>query len=173
MPLDKEEREIVMAEAAEKLARKVVDAYDIETMTDALVELEAAAYLKNEEKMLEDWEQEFPGEQFPVESIFEHGQKPDSPPRTLAQLAKEAVDVQDTVNLLGVSKSFAKAMLDLNHYVSGSVELRTHFITCLWVSKLASLNGGFYDHNFSAAYDWCLEKAKDVGWKFDASGKEI
>jgi hypothetical protein len=61
--------------------------------------------------------------------------------RTLAQLAQEALDVQDACNLSGVAQGFGRAMVDLRHVIGGGDELRAHPITLLWIDKLADMTG--------------------------------
>jgi len=76
-------------------------------------------------------------------------------PRTLAQLAQEALDVQDACNLSGVAQGFGRAMADLRHHVGGT-DARTHAITVLWIDKLNDMTGridGFTA--FSNAYAEC------------------
>ncbi len=66
-------------------------------------------------------------------------------PRTLADLAKEALQVQDAVNPLGLSKSYARAVqelrdrLELDGLPCGTDDIRTHSVNQLWVCKLADL----------------------------------
>lgn len=71
-----------------------------------------------------------------------HGADPVYKRRTLADLAREAVSVQDACNLSGVAQGFAKVMLELCELVPEGTRARnTHPITRLWVDKLASLAG--------------------------------
>ena len=65
-----------------------------------------------------------------------------TPPRTLRQLAQEALDVQNACNLCGVAQSFARAMIDLHgHCPAGTDERNTHPITIAWLDKMNSLAG--------------------------------
>jgi len=61
--------------------------------------------------------------------------------RTLAQLAREALNVQDACNLCGVAHSFARAMSDLGAYTRSTDERNTHPIAVLWADKIAHLTG--------------------------------
>jgi hypothetical protein len=62
------------------------------------------------------------------------------PPRTLQELAKEALQVQNASNLSGVLHAFTRALKDLRvHCPSGSDELHQHPITKLWADKISSL----------------------------------
>lgn len=61
--------------------------------------------------------------------------------KTLKQLAKDVLVVQNACNLCGVAQSFAKAMIDLGEHTNGTDECNNHPITILWVDKLASLTG--------------------------------
>ncbi len=61
--------------------------------------------------------------------------------RTLAQLAREALNVQDACNLCGVAHGFARAMADLGAYTRGTDERNTHPIAVLWADKIAHLTG--------------------------------
>lgn len=61
--------------------------------------------------------------------------------RTLAQLAGEALDVQNACNLSGVAISFAQAMRDLCEHVPDTRARNTHPIVILWIDKMASLAG--------------------------------
>jgi len=62
-------------------------------------------------------------------------------PRTLAQLARESLDVQDACNLCGVAHSFARAMSDLGEHTRSTDERNTHPIAVLWADKIAHLTG--------------------------------
>lgn len=88
-------------------------------------------------------------------------------PRTVRELAQEAILVQDACNPLGLSKSFAKAVeelrdrLVLNGRSGDTRAICNHPITRLWVSKLHDLsNMGVSDvDRFAEAYRACLEMA--------------
>ena len=60
------------------------------------------------------------------------------------KLLKEALEVQNAVNILGVSKGFARAIQDLYEHVldrSGMCALKSHPVTVLWVDKILDLAG--------------------------------
>lgn len=76
--------------------------------------------------------------------------------RTLKDLANEAIAVQDACNLVGISQSFAAAMVDLRKALEAEKlpndthSIATHPITKLWVDKLVSLSHS--DVGISDAY---------------------
>ena len=59
--------------------------------------------------------------------------------RTLAELAREALAVQDACNLSGVVHGFARAMSDLCEFVPNTGERNHHPIAVLWADKVAHL----------------------------------
>jgi len=61
--------------------------------------------------------------------------------RSLVDLAREALAVQDACNLCGVAQSFARAMIDLGDHTRGTDERNGHPITILWADKIAHLTG--------------------------------
>lgn len=71
--------------------------------------------------------------------------------KTIQEVAKEAIQVQDACNLSGVVHSFSRAMETIwsearlqNH---GTEWVNTHPIVTLYIDKLASLNN--YRHDFT------------------------
>ncbi len=74
--------------------------------------------------------------------------------RTLAQLAQEALDVQDACNLSGVAQGFGRAMVDLRRALNDGHAIRTHAITVLWLDKLADMTNRNAD--YGSAYAECL-----------------
>jgi hypothetical protein len=70
-------------------------------------------------------------------------QKSEDAMKTLQDLAKEALRVQDACALRGVARGLVRAITDLEVTLLGlhSEELYQHPITQAWVSKLASLAG--------------------------------
>lgn len=72
--------------------------------------------------------------------------------RTLQELAREALAVQDACNLSGVAHGFSRAMADLCTLVPNTDERNTHPIAILWSSKIASLTGSESVSTFSGAY---------------------
>lgn len=78
--------------------------------------------------------------------------------RTLPELAREALLVQDACNIGGVARSFAQAMADLHLHVQNTADRNRHPITIVWIDKLMSLAGiqayGTYEHDIiSDAFD--------------------
>jgi len=63
--------------------------------------------------------------------------------RTLQELAKEALEVQDACNLSGVVHGFSRAITDLRKACPhlGTDELNHHPICILWADKIAHLTG--------------------------------
>ena len=61
--------------------------------------------------------------------------------RTIAQLAKEACEVQDACNLRAVARGLVRATDDLDALGIAGDALRAHPVTRAWVDKLASLAG--------------------------------
>lgn len=61
--------------------------------------------------------------------------------RSLKDLAREALAVQDACNLCGVAQSFARAMIDLGEHARGTDERNRHPIAILWSDKIAHLTG--------------------------------
>ncbi len=75
----------------------------------------------------------------------------------MAELAKEALAVQDACNLSGVVHSFSRTMTRLRELLgpkAGTDEINHHPISVLWASKIESLTGSFGIESFTAAYDW-------------------
>ncbi len=79
-------------------------------------------------------------------------------------LAKDALAVQDTCNLGGVSKSFADTVSELHRWPTykGTTWIRHHPVVVLYVSKISSLVTGDCGDTaaFSAAYDLCTAVAE-------------
>ena len=63
--------------------------------------------------------------------------------RTLAQLAEEALAIQDASNLTGLTNGWHEAILELRRLMptTSTVELARHPINKLWAFKLQSLTG--------------------------------
>jgi hypothetical protein len=83
--------------------------------------------------------------------------------RTLHELAREALLVQDACNPLGVSRSFARALRRLNTLLDaegqgGTRALCEHPVAVAWASKIASLHSvehGMTAHNaLSTLMEW-------------------
>lgn len=83
--------------------------------------------------------------------------------KPLHTLAQEALDVQNACNLCAVAQGFARAMLDLGNYTSGTDERNKHPIALLWADKIASLTGTqTFNGAASDAYGNCLQLAKEA-----------
>jgi hypothetical protein len=91
--------------------------------------------------------------------------------RSLAELAKNAIDVQNAVNLSGVVISFARDISRLRVILNESLgkdfstdKLNQHPICVMYASKIDSLTVGYEggpDSRFTNAYDWCQEACRD------------
>jgi len=86
--------------------------------------------------------------------------------KTLKELARDALQVQDAVNLSGVVRSFGQALTDLREIAraegwEGTEALNTHPIAQLWASKIHSLaRMGLSDADaYGRAYIACQELA--------------
>ena len=77
----------------------------------------------------------------------------------LAQLAQQAIDVQNACNPIAIANGMVNAMQELRKLgIVGSEELATHPVTRLWVAKLSSLSVFREDHVTEAiAYHRCYE----------------
>lgn len=82
--------------------------------------------------------------------------------RTMKQLAKEALEIQNAVNLSGVIYRFYLALTDIREHLraegkESNDNIATHFVSVLYSSKIHSLTGDVGDHcGFQAAYSWAL-----------------
>jgi hypothetical protein len=90
-------------------------------------------------------------------------------PRTISQLAQEAIDVQNACNPLGISKGYATALQELADNLrqqglpSDTKAICEHPINKLWVSKIHDLAGmgisdatnGHLEYYYGQAYDAC------------------
>jgi hypothetical protein len=77
-------------------------------------------------------------------------------------LAKEAVDVQDACNPLGIVRSFVFAMDELRLLgVTATDDICNHPVGILWAHKLADLFGvascGIDDDRYAVALSMCIE----------------
>lgn len=83
---------------------------------------------------------------------------------TVADLAKEAIEIQNASNLSGLVLTMARRMERFNQLHPGisTQDRNTHPIWYLWVDKLSSLTGGQYGGmtEFSKAYEACEELAR-------------
>ena len=83
--------------------------------------------------------------------------------RTLQELAREALQVQDACNLSGVAQSFARAMTDLCKHVEDTSKRNCHPVALLWADKIAHLTSiqSFSTANhLQDAYRWCHEQTE-------------
>jgi hypothetical protein len=77
----------------------------------------------------------------------------------LAQLAQQAIDVQNACNPIAIANGMVNAMQELRKLgIVGSEELATHPVTQLWVAKLSYLCGLEEDSvSVAIAYHRCYE----------------
>lgn len=77
--------------------------------------------------------------------------------RTLAELAREALQVQDACNLSGVVHGFSRAVRRLREVCPelDSNTIRTNPVVLLWVDKLSDLVGRVDTVELHNAYRWC------------------
>lgn len=90
------------------------------------------------------------------------------------RLLKEALEVQNAVNLLGVSKGFANAIQDLYDNVldrSGMNDLKKHPVAVLWLDKLTDLLGHPGSEKINEAYNYAAKVLK--GEPVEATAAEI
>lgn len=95
---------------------------------------------------------------------MENGKPEDN--RTLADLAREALQVQDACNLSGVALGFSRAVSRLRELLESEANGRVstdrinrHPVCVLWADKLQSLAGA----GFSDAYQWAQHEAGVCG----------
>ena len=83
--------------------------------------------------------------------------------KTMKELCKLALDVQDACNLSGVVHSFSAILPDLRALLESEPGFSTqllnqHPVSLLYSDKIASLTGSSGGYEFSRAYDF----AKDM-----------
>jgi hypothetical protein len=61
--------------------------------------------------------------------------------RSLQELAREALAVQDACNLCAVALGFGRALVDLGEHTHGTDERNRHPIAIVWADKIAHLTG--------------------------------
>lgn len=88
--------------------------------------------------------------------------------RTMADLANEAIQVQNACNLSGVVLSFAKSIVRLRVLMremgrESTAEINSHPVCVMWADKIQSLtrwdNRGSWSEVTAKAYTDCLELA--------------
>lgn len=88
------------------------------------------------------------------------------PGRTVAELAREACDVQNACNLSGVVHSFARAIADLmaSPDYTGTNWLRSHPVVVAYADKIASLCDiqELCNNRAMDAHDRCEALARDA-----------
>lgn len=84
--------------------------------------------------------------------------------KTMQELAKEAIEIQDACNLGGLVHGWSRSMSDLQDLLrgQGTRNVNEHPISKLWASKIHDLaRMGMSDYDaFSKAYDECKKLAE-------------
>lgn len=83
--------------------------------------------------------------------------------RTLGQLVKEALMVQDACNLSGVVHGFSRAIRRLREVCPGlnTTDYNRHPLVVLWVSKLSDLSGADGMGRLADALVWAERTVHD------------
>lgn len=93
---------------------------------------------------------------------------------TYQDAARIALECQDACNLSGVAFSFAEAMHavceESNRLNKGTDWKNTHPIVTLYLSKLGSLNRGYYECDYMRASDACEAIAKGLPSEYSHTG---
>ena len=86
--------------------------------------------------------------------------------RTMKELAKLAIDVQDACNLSGVVHSFSTIISELrnDHNIQNTDELNHHPVCVMFASKIASLTDSETPSEFGKAYEWCHVQFEFEEW---------
>ena len=81
--------------------------------------------------------------------------------RSIAELAKEALAVQDACNLSGVVLSWGRAITRLRRLLpdAGTTTINTHPLNVLWADKCTQLAG----RQFHDAYVWASKEVAENG----------
>ena len=79
---------------------------------------------------------------------------------TIREAAKLAIEVQEACNLSGVLVSFSKIVHEViwpeaRRLGEGTEYVNTHPIVTLFLSKLCSLNGGYFECDYLHASEAC------------------
>jgi len=83
--------------------------------------------------------------------------------RTLQDLSRDAIRVQDACNLSGVVHAFSRAMTELRAILSADTgvvdtdRLNTHYICKMWANKISHLSQT--DDDFAQAFLECSDQA--------------
>jgi hypothetical protein len=88
-------------------------------------------------------------------------------PRSLYELAKEALSCQDASNLCGLAQTYARVMRDLMAHGQSTTLPAQHPISRLWLGKMAALAGIYYnmEDGHTAAYSECMNIKMEHEWK--------
>ena len=87
--------------------------------------------------------------------------------RTMKELAKEAIDIQNASNLSGIVHSFSRTITELRELLNkeegfSTEKLNQHPVCVLYSDKITSLTDSYSVNTFSKAYEWAeLQSAED------------
>ena len=84
--------------------------------------------------------------------------------KTIIELSKQAIEVQDACNLLGVSKSFALAVEELfysNECNRDMNKLNNHPVITLWIDKLLDMNGRPCFEKIMSSWDYVKKQIEE------------
>lgn len=96
------------------------------------------------------------------EEVLKTRTETETPARTLAELAREAIQIQDACNLSGLVHGWGRAVTELRALMPRDVDTRSfnrHPINVLWASKLYDLAAGYA---VEQAYRECKWLAADA-----------
>lgn len=75
--------------------------------------------------------------------------------RSIQELAREALQVQDACNLSGIVLAWGRAICRLRQLIPGGTDdINQHHINVLWADKVNDLTRARYGDKFSQAYEW-------------------
>jgi hypothetical protein len=87
--------------------------------------------------------------------------------RTIRELAKEAIEVQNASNLSGCVHSFSKAITELRDIANAegwasTEKINAHPITIVWTGKIADLSGLTLDKDGTDKFLKSLSHLEDI-----------
>lgn len=85
--------------------------------------------------------------------------------RPMKEIAEEAIEIQNVVNLTAVVRCFMKAIEEVRLHLraegkEGTDAVNMHPVCLMYSSKIASLTYSESPTEFARAYDWCKEASK-------------
>ncbi len=108
-----------------------------------------------------------------MDTLLDYGRLPMDPSdkRSMQDLVKNALGVQDACNLSGVVHDFSRDISRLRALLEAQAEhgqrfstdrVNRHPVCVLYSSKIAALSGSEVPINFVTAYDWCKKASEGV-----------